>query len=109
LATLRFALTGAGYSEAFGNGEFNWANASRAWLITEAFAKAGSGGGTIVGWLVSITMGSGHLRADLMRIIDLSTRASRKNVWEEEAFGKYQSEMNSIPRSRLPTKKEVAT
>jgi hypothetical protein len=104
---LRFALTGAGYSEAFGNGEFNWANASRGWLMTGAFAKAGSGGGTIVGWLVSITMGSGHLCADLMRIIDLSTRASRKKLWEEEeAFGKYQSEMNSIPRSRLPTKKK---
>jgi hypothetical protein len=27
-ATLRFTLTGARYSEAFGNGEFNWANAS---------------------------------------------------------------------------------
>jgi len=80
LATLRFALTGAGYSEAFGNGEFNWANASRGWLMTGAFAKAGSGGGTIVGWLVSITMGSGHLCADLMRIIDLSTRVSRKKL-----------------------------
>jgi hypothetical protein len=107
LATLRFALTGAGYSEAFGNGEFNWANASRGWLMTGAFAKADSGGGTIVGSLVSITMASGHLCADLMRIIDLSTRASRKKLWEEkEAFGKYQSEMNSIPRSRLPTKKK---
>jgi hypothetical protein len=105
LATLRFALTGAGYSEAFGNGEFNWVNASRGWLMTGAFAKTGSGGGTIVGWLVSITMGSGHLCADLMRIIDLSIRASRKKFWEE-AFGKYQSEMNSIPRSRLPTKKK---
>jgi hypothetical protein len=62
----------------------------------------------IVGRLVSITMGAGHLCADLMRITDLSTRASRKKFWEE-AFGKYQSEMNSIPRSRLPTKKEVAT
>jgi hypothetical protein len=76
--------------------------------MTWAFAKTGSNGGTIVGRLVSITMDSGHLCADLMRIIDLSTRASRKKFWEE-AFGKYQSEMNSIPRSRLPTKKEVAT
>jgi hypothetical protein len=38
----------------------------------------------------------------------LSTRDSRKKI-SEEAFGKYQSDMNSIPRSRLPTKKEVAT
>ena len=69
------------------------------------FARTGSGGGTIVGRLVSIIMGSGHLCADLMRIIDLSTRASRKKLWAG-AFGKYRSEMNSIPRSRLPTKKK---
>jgi hypothetical protein len=78
--TLRFTPTGARYSGAFGNGEFNWANASRGWLMTGAFAKTGSGGGTIVGRLVSKTTGSGHLCADLMRILDLSTRASRKNV-----------------------------
>ncbi len=71
--------------------------------MTGAFAKTGSGDGAIVGRLVSITIGSGHLCADLMRIIDLSTRASRKKLWEE-TFGKYQSERNSIPRSRLPTK-----
>jgi len=106
LEILRFALTGAGNSEAFGNGELNWANASRCRLMTGAFTKTGSGGGTIVGRLVSITIGSGHLCADVMRIIDLSTRASRKKLWAEEAFGKYQSEMNSIPRSRLPTKKK---
>jgi hypothetical protein len=28
-------------------------------------------------------LGSGHLCADLMRIIDLSTCASRKKLWEE--------------------------
>jgi hypothetical protein len=44
-----------------------------------AFAKTGSGG-TIVGRLVSMTTGSGHLRADLMRIIELYTRASPENV-----------------------------
>ena len=76
--TLRFTPTGARYSDAFGNGEFNWANASRGWLMTGAFAKTGSG--TIVGRLVSKTMASGHLCADLMRIIDLSTRPSRKKV-----------------------------
>ena len=70
-----------------------------------AFARTGSGGGTIVGRLVSIIMGSGHLCADLMRIIYLSTRVSRKKFWEE-AFGKYQSAMNSIPRSKLPAKKK---
>jgi hypothetical protein len=99
---LRFALTGPGYSDAFVNGEFDWANASRGWLMTGAFAKTGSGG-TIVGRLVSITMGSGHLCADLMRIIDLSTRASRKKV-SEGALGKYQSAKYSMPRSTLPTK-----
>jgi len=46
-----------------------------------AFAKTGGGGGgTIVGKLVSITKGSGHFWDDVMRIIDLSTRASRKKV-----------------------------
>jgi len=57
---LRFTVTGARYSEAFGNGEFNWANASRGWLMTGAFAKTGSSGGTIVSRLVSKAMGSGH-------------------------------------------------
>ena len=71
--------------------------------MTKAFAKTGSGGGTIVSRLVSKTTGSGHLCADLMWIIDLSTGASRKKFWAE-TFGKYRSEMNSIPRSRLPTK-----
>jgi hypothetical protein len=67
-------------------------------------ASANNGtGGTIVGKLVSITTGSGHLRADLMRITDLSTRASLENGWED-ALGKYQSAMNSITRSKLPTK-----
>jgi hypothetical protein len=61
LTTLRFALNGTGYSEAFGNGEFSWASASRGWLMTGAFAKTGSRGGTIVGRLVSITIASGHL------------------------------------------------
>jgi hypothetical protein len=65
LATLLFALTGAGYSESFGNGELSWANASRGWLIAGAFAEIGSGGGTIVGWPVSITTGSGHLSGAL--------------------------------------------
>ena len=74
-ATLRFALTGPGCSETLGN----WANASRGCLMTEAFAKSG-GGGTIVGRLVSITVSLGHLCADLMRIIGLSTRVSRKKV-----------------------------
>jgi len=87
------------------NGEFNWAKASRGSLMIDDFARTGSGGGTIVGRLVSIIMGSGHLCADLMRIIDLSTCASRKKFWEE-AFGKYRSEMNRIPRSKLPTKKK---
>jgi len=50
-STLRFALTGPGYSVAFVIGEFNCANASRGWLMTGAFAKTGSGG-TIVGRLV---------------------------------------------------------
>jgi hypothetical protein len=103
LATLRVALTGTGYSEAFGIGEFSWANASRGWLMTGAFAKTG-GGGTIVGRLVSITIASGHLCAELMRVIDLFTRASRRKLWEE-AFGKYQSEKNSIPRSRFRQKR----
>jgi len=76
---LRLALTGPGYSEAFVNGEFNWADASRGWSTTGAFAKTGNGG-TIVGWLVSITVGSGLLWADVMRTIDLSTRPSRKKV-----------------------------
>ncbi len=67
-----------------------------------ALAKTGSGG-TIVGRLVSNVMGSGHLCADLMRIIDLSTLASRKKVGEE-ALGKYQSAMNSNPSSKPPTK-----
>jgi hypothetical protein len=102
---LRFALTGAGYSETFGDGEFNWANASRGWLTTGAFAKTGSGDGAIVGRLVSITIGSGHLCADLMRIVDLSTRASRKKLWKE-TFGKYQSEH---PEKQASDKKEVAT
>jgi hypothetical protein len=38
---------------AFVNGEFNWANASRGWLMTGAFAKTGSGG-AIVGRLAAI-------------------------------------------------------
>jgi hypothetical protein len=78
LVTLRVTLTSARYS--FGNGEFNWANASRGWLMTGALAKTGSGGETFVGRLASKTMASGHLCTDLMRIIDLSTRPSRKKV-----------------------------
>src|SRR5674476_1518400 len=58
VATLRVAPTGPGYSEAFIIGEFIRANASRGWLMIGAFAKTGSGG-TIVGRLASITMGSG--------------------------------------------------
>jgi hypothetical protein len=64
---------------AFVDDEFNWANASRGWLMTGAFAKTGSDG-TIVGKLVSITMGSGNLCPDVTRIIDLSTRGSRKEA-----------------------------
>lgn len=81
---MRFALIGPGdpeavvNSEAFVNGGFSWANASRDWLMVMALAK--TGGGTIVGRLVSMVMGSGHLCADLIRIIDLSTLASRKEV-----------------------------
>src|SRR5664280_2439465 len=47
VATLRFALTGPEYSEAFVNGELNWANASRGWLTTGAFARTGNGGTTV--------------------------------------------------------------
>jgi len=99
---LRFVLTGAEYSEAFVNGESNWANASRGWLTGMALAKTGNGG-TIVGRLVSIVMGSGHLCVDLIRRIDLSTLASRRKAGED-GLGKYQSAMNSIPSSRPPTK-----
>jgi hypothetical protein len=86
---LRFTLTGAGYSEAFSNGEFNWATASRGWLMTGAFAKTGSGGGTIVSRLVSKTMGSGHLCADLMRITiltaqkDTETHHAEGQLWSQ--------------------------
>jgi hypothetical protein len=69
----------------------------------ETFARSGNGGGTIVGWLVSKAIASGHRCADWMRMIDLSTRASRAKD-REELSDQYFSAMNIIARSRLPTK-----
>ena len=66
---------------------------------------SGNGGGTIVGWLVSKTICSGHLCADWMRMIDLSTRASRVRDGEETS-AQYPSARNSMAKSRLPAKKK---
>jgi hypothetical protein len=48
---------------------------------------------------------SGHRWADLMRMIELSYRASRTKFEEFESC-QYRSATNNIPRSRLPTNKK---
>jgi hypothetical protein len=61
------------------------------------------GAGTMVGWLVSRTIRSGHCCAECNRMIDLSTCGS----WIETAplfVGQYQSATNSSARRELPTK-----
>jgi hypothetical protein len=82
-----------------------WEKASRGCFAMGALARTGNRGGTIVGRLVSKSIRSGHLWADWMRMIDLSTRASRMKD-EEEASAQYRSARNSIAKSRLPTKKK---
>ena len=61
--------------------------------------------GTMVDRLVSKTTRSGHLCPDLMRMIDLSTRASRIKASEADG-GKYRSAMNRIARSTPPIKRK---
>ena len=88
-----------------GIGALACANASRAGLSIIGASTATSGaGGTSVGKLVSIIMRSGHWCAELIRIIDLSNRASAK--CGEGAAGQYRSAMKSIAKSMLPTTKK---
>lgn len=100
---LRLILSGEVYSGTFGVGAFNIAKASRGELTKGASANAAVG--TIVGWLVSMIIRSGHRWVDLMRTIELSYRASRTKFEEWESC-QYRSATNNIPRSRLPVNKK---
>jgi hypothetical protein len=55
----------------------------------------------MVGWLVSRTTFSGHLRADLIRMIDLSMTIRLPNI--AGGVGRHQSEINRRTTSALPT------
>src|SRR6202162_6110368 len=54
----------------------------------------------MVGWLVSRTTFSGHLRADLIRMIDLSMTSCLSNI--AGGAGKHQSAINIRATSALP-------
>jgi hypothetical protein len=59
-------------------------------------------GDVMVGWLVSRTTFSGHLRADLIRMIVLSMASSSANI--AGGVGRHQPAMNSRAASVPPTK-----
>jgi hypothetical protein len=101
-AILRFALTGSGVTETSGTGSFSRAKASRGGLVTGATATTGGFCGTMVGALVSKTIGSGHLRSDFILIIGLS--ACSLVALRVGSIGSNQFAMNNIAKSRLPTK-----
>jgi hypothetical protein len=61
------------------------------------------GAGTMVGWLVSRTIRSGHRYAECSRMIDLSTCGSLKET-APTFVGRCQSVRNSSARRALPTK-----
>jgi hypothetical protein len=56
----------------------------------------------MVGWLVSRTIFSGHLCADLIRMIDLSMTSCLANI--AGGVGRHQSAINSKAASVPPTK-----
>ena len=56
----------------------------------------------MVGWLVSRTTFSGHLRADLIRMIDLSMTSCFANI--ACGVGRHQSAISSKAASVAPTK-----
>jgi hypothetical protein len=55
----------------------------------------------MVGWLVSRTTFSGHLRADLIRMIDLSMTSCFANI--AGGVGRHQSAIHRRTTSALPT------
>ena len=101
-AILRFALTGSGVTETSCTGAFSRAKASCGGLVTGASAMTGEFCGTMVGALVSKTIGSGHLRSDFILIICLS--ACSLVAFRVGSIGSNQFAMNNIAKSRLPTK-----
>jgi len=74
------------------------AKALRGVLMTGMSAIA-TGGGVIVGRLVSKTIASGHLCIVWIRIVDRSTLARSDAA---DGFGMYQSERNKKASTRLP-------
>jgi hypothetical protein len=91
---------------------FNWANASSLGLsgLSSGSGRAGcaasgdatSSGGTIVGWLVSSSIFSGHLRSDLIRMAAVAMISGRSAKLDGE-LEKLQLAINSRAASALPT------
>jgi hypothetical protein len=71
--------------------------------------EASAAGGTIVGWLVSNSIFSGHLRSDLIRMAGIVMTCGRLAKIAGGA-GQYQPTINSRAASALPTnRKYLAT
>ena len=68
--------------------------------------NAGAAFGTMVGWVVSNTIFSGHFWSERMRRVDLSTLAFAWAVLLAEAFGAKASNANSSAISAPPTNRK---